>query len=152
VIEDFDHGTHEVRLPSELTKALDSPVEKWPTAELKVGIEATPRRARPDESVTVTFRVHNAGPGDAKRVQVHYSLWVPDDAENMQEYEWFPRIPAGHTAVVQLKAQLPYAQAIARVSAGVVSGRARERDGSDNHMSLRVEAAENPPGAMPGRR
>ena len=69
-IEDGDHGTLDVRLPSELVKALDTPGEQWPKVDLKVAIEATPRRPRPQELVTVTFRVHNAGRRDVARAQI----------------------------------------------------------------------------------
>ena len=143
MIEDRDHGTLDVRLPSELVKALDTPGEQWPKVDLKVAIEATPRRPRPQELVTVTFRVHNAGRRDVARAQIRYSLWSAG-ADDIQEYEWFPRIPAGHTAFVELKAQATYGLVIARVEAYVPYPRVKESDRSDNEMTLWVGSLVKP--------
>ena len=144
VLEDAHHGSADIRSPSDLIKALDTPVERWPKVDLKVSIEAAPRHPRPGDLVTVRFRVHNAGLRDVARVQMRYSLWAPSDGENLQEFEWFPRIPAGHIALVELNAQATYGLVIADVEAHVFSPRIKESDSSDNDVNLWVGSLVTP--------
>ena len=64
-----------------------------------------------------------------------YSLWTAGTDE-IQQYEWFPKIPAGQTAVVVLKAQPPYGLLLAKLMAGAPYHGIQESDGSDNEMTV----------------
>jgi len=74
--------------------------------DLKVSIEAKPPRALPGDLVTFVIQVANTGNRDADRAEIHAVLGQCCDTKE-RRYDWFPTIPAGHTATVQFAEHLP---------------------------------------------
>ncbi len=135
----------------DLDSWLQLPHAKWPMVDLKVSIEAKPPRALPGDLVTFVIQVANTGNRDADRAEIHAVLGQCCDT-NDRRYDWFPTIPAGHTATVQFAEHLPDGRAIVQATATtyVPGGPAvADRNPEDNDASIWVHQVTDPPNLGP---
>jgi uncharacterized repeat protein (TIGR01451 family) len=134
---------------SELTTAFNLPVDRWPTVEFELAVDASPLRALPGEIVTFRVQVRNTGKRNAQRAEVTLGVSIgdtPDEAKSY-DYQWFPAIPAGRTVALELPIGLPKGRGVFHASVNAFSSRKRfkERDTSRNSMFLWVHQATDPP-------
>lgn len=143
-IRDFfvqtDVNSLDIRSLSELTTAFDVPVERWPTVEFDLAVEAVPPRALPGDIVTFRIQVRNTGKRDAPRAEIKFTASfgdTPDDARQYN-YQWFPAIAAGGAVAVELPVGLPEGRGIFHASVNAFSSRKRfmEKDTSKSGIFL----------------
>ena len=132
----------DIRSLSELTAAFDSPADRWPTAEFELGINASPLRALPGETVTLRIEVRNKGNRDASRAEVQFAAFTGDSPDDAKEYryQWFPSVPAGRSVAVELPIALPEGRGVFSASARPFSTRKRYKEDvmRRNHIFLWV--------------
>jgi hypothetical protein len=153
-IRDFfiqtDANSLDIQSLSELTTAFNIPVDRWPTVEFELAVDASPLRALPGEIVTFRVQVRNTGKRDAQRAAVTFggSFGDTPDEVKVYDYQWFPAIPAGRTVAVELPICLPEGRGVFHASVEAFSSRKRfkERDTSRrNSIVLWVHQATDPP-------
>ena len=135
----------------DLEEWLDRPVTQWPKLDLKAAIEANPPRVLQGDIVTFTMRAINVGARHVTRAEITLLL-SPGPGGVERRYQWFPRVPVGSVAIVQLKEALPEGRGIAHVSVspyfsdGTV---AIESNPSDNSAWIWVHHVTDPPQFTP---
>jgi hypothetical protein len=144
-----DTNSLDIRSLSELTTAFNLPVDRWPTVELEVAVDASPLRALPGEIVTFTIQVRNTGKRDAQRAEITFFASVGDTPDDLKrsDFQWFPAIAAGGRVAVELPVALPEGRGVFHASVDAFRSRKRfkERDTSRNRIFLWVHQVTDPP-------
>ena len=151
-IRDFfvlaDDDSLDVRALSDLTTALDVPVDRWPAAEFELAVMAVPLRALPGETVTFKIEVRNKGNRDAHRAEVSFAAFLGETPEDSKryDYKWYPSIAAGRAVAVELPIALPEGRGVFSASARPYSTRKRYKENLTrrNHTFLWVHQVTDP--------
>ena len=141
----------DIRSLSELTTAFDLPVDRWPTVEFELAVDASPLRARPGEVVTFRIQVRNAGKRDVNRAEIHFGVETFEGER--RDYRWFPAIPAGRTVAVEHAIRLPEGRGILHASVLQNAPNAKrfyDTNRSNNSAALWVHQVADPP-ELPAR-
>jgi hypothetical protein len=126
----------DVETLADLESHIRQPFDQWPTVDFSSTVSWQRESPPPNTLVRVRISVENRGKRNADRAAVSILLSIPQqDGEHKEiRREWFPRIPAGTSASLDLFASLPRGDATVMVSTATTHGfkRIRETNPGDN--------------------
>jgi hypothetical protein len=109
---------------------------QWPAVDFRSAVSRASGTPQSGNFVRFTISVRNVGRRDADRAAVSILLSIPQEPGLSRDIrrEWFPRIPAGETASIDISARVPRGDATVMVSVTTTAGfkRVRERNPEDN--------------------
>ena len=132
----------DVKTLADLESRMRLPFDQWPTVDFRTAVTWVRETPEPDNLVRFRISVENRGQRDADRAAVSVLLSIPQFTGKPTEIrrEWFPRVPAGETARLEIFARVPRGDATVIVSAATTHGfkRVREINSNDNDTVMHI--------------
>jgi hypothetical protein len=143
VLEQHAVDSLDVETLANLESDIRQPFDQWPTVDFKSTVSWARETPQPDTLVRIRISVENKGRRNADRAAVSVLVSIPQENGEHKEIrrEWFPRIPAGTSASLELFARLSRGDAMIIVSTNTTHGfkRIRETNPGDNDTVGHIE-------------